>query len=150
MITPTSSAKQRRRRLKGWVKSTKQKGSGSIRCNGSPSRRVDLIGEKKICWWCTYKSRAARTESAVTSSCIRHDGCLLFHSCNMLCSTSLTVIHQAEGWIYQVNRKCWWCTDDGWVVRAERAVTSSCVNHDGCLLSYSYSRPACTTSSTIH
>jgi hypothetical protein len=66
------SAKQRRRRLKGQVKYTKQK-DGSNQRNGN-------LQQLRMCGT-TAESQGMRL--SVTSSYIKHDGCLLFlHSCD--------------------------------------------------------------------
>jgi hypothetical protein len=74
MLSSTRSAKQRRRRLKGKVKSTKQKDGGPTRRNGN-LQQLKMYGK-------TAELQGLRL--SVTSSYIKHDGCLLssLYSCD--------------------------------------------------------------------
>jgi hypothetical protein len=74
MLSSPRSVKQRQRRLKGWVKSTKQK-NGSNWCYG-------YLQQLKMCGT-TAESHCMRL--SVTSSYIKHDGFLLsLHTCDIV------------------------------------------------------------------
>jgi hypothetical protein len=121
MISFTSSAKQRRRRLKGQVKSTKQK-DGSNRRNGN-LQQLTMCGT-------TAKSHCMRL--SVTSSYIKHDGCLLsLYPCDKV------LVERTDD---EANAK--WlqlaATAKDELQGMRLSVTSSCMKHDGCLLSQQY------------
>jgi hypothetical protein len=115
MLSSTiSSAKQRRQRLKGQVKSTKQK-DGNLQ-------------QLKMCGT-TAESQCMRL--SVTSSYIKHDGCLLsLYSCD-------TVLVERKD-----EAKAKWlqlaATAKDELQGMRLSVTSSCMKHDGCLLSQQY------------
>jgi hypothetical protein len=115
-----SSAKPRRWRLKGQVKSTKQK-DGSNRHNGN-------LQQLKMCGT-TAHLQCMRL--SVTSSYIKHDGCLLsLYSCE-------TVLVR---WTDEAKVK--WLQLSA-MAKAELrgmrlSVTSWCMKHDGCLLSQQF------------
>jgi hypothetical protein len=115
------SAKQRRRLLKGRVKSTKQKDESN--------RRNGNLQQLKMYGSTTAELQGLRL--SVTSSYIKHDGCLLsLH----FCDTALVE------WMDEAKAK--------WLQLAAMAkdelqgmrlsVTSSCMKHDGCLLSQQF------------
>jgi hypothetical protein len=121
MIPFTSSSKQRRQRLKGQVKSTKQK-DGSNRRNGN-------LQQLRMCGTTTAELQGLRL--SVTSSYVKHDGCLLsLYSCD-------TVL---VGWTDEAKAK--WlqlaATAKDELQGMRLSVTSSCMKHDGCLLSHQF------------
>jgi hypothetical protein len=114
------SAKQRRRLLKGLVKSTKQKDGFNRNGNLQQLRMGGTTAELQC------------MRLSVTSSYIKHDGCLL-----SLCSCCDTVL------VEQMDEaKAKWlqlaamAKDELQGMRL--SVTSSCMKHDGCLLSQQY------------
>jgi hypothetical protein len=119
--TISTSAKQRRRRLKGQVKSTKQK-DGSNRHNGN-LQQLTMCGT-------TAELQGLRV--SVTSSYIKHDGCLLsLHSCD----TALVLACMGEAKV-KWRQLAAMTTDELQGMRV--SVTSSCMKHDGCLLSQQF------------
>jgi hypothetical protein len=112
LSSSTSSSKQRRRRIKGQVKSTKQK------C-GSTNRRM-MCGT-------TAESQGMRL--SVTSSYIKHNGCLLsLHSCDTVLVGGWTDEAKTE-WLQLA------ATPKLELQRMRLSVTSSGMKHDCCLLS---------------
>jgi hypothetical protein len=120
MLSSTrSSAKQRRQRLKGQVKSTKQKDGFN---------RYGNLQQLTMCGT-TAESQCMRV--SVTSSYIKHDGCLLsLFSCD---TVLVERKHKAKAKWLQLAATA---KDELQCMRL--SVTSSCMKHDGCLLSQQY------------
>jgi hypothetical protein len=114
MLSPTnSSAKQRRRRLKGQVKSTKQKDG-------------NLQQLKKM--WCGTTAELQCMRLSVTSSYIKHDGCRL----SLYSWDTILVEWMDEAKVKWLQRAA---TAKDELQGMRLSVTSSCMKHDGCLLS---------------